>query len=209
MRKEASRRANRRALEGDQAVSSTAPAIRPVQNHDRAAKAPQMINNHSTRLMAMARIQGTGEECRMTGTSWVDWGMTVPSDVEAGSAKLSVTVLARAGGRAAMASNQSDSVIVVCSMRCTSRKNRRLKPPAPTDYHPSPTARALSPAAEQRDREFLCIAGARRAPDAGLSARRTPSQSQNGRARCGCPRENRVLQRSGAAPRACPDCRTS
>jgi hypothetical protein len=65
-----------------------------------------MINNHSTRLMAMARIQGTGEECRMTGTSWVDWGMTVPSDVEAGSAKLSVTVLARVVGRRWHPTNQ-------------------------------------------------------------------------------------------------------
>ena len=44
-----------------------------------------MINDQSTRLMAMARIQGTGEECRMVGTICVDWGMTVPSDLVAGS----------------------------------------------------------------------------------------------------------------------------
>jgi hypothetical protein len=50
----------------------------------------------------MARIQGTGEECRMIGASrvdcCVDWGMVVPSDLVAGSKTLSVTVLARAIG---------------------------------------------------------------------------------------------------------------
>jgi hypothetical protein len=50
----------------------------------------------------MARIQGTGEECRMIGASrvdcCVDWGMVVPSDLVAGSKTLSVTVLARVVG---------------------------------------------------------------------------------------------------------------
>jgi hypothetical protein len=39
----------------------------------------------------MARIQGTGEECRMIGTNCVDWAMVVPSDLVAGSKTLSVT----------------------------------------------------------------------------------------------------------------------
>jgi hypothetical protein len=63
----------------------------PVQNHDRVTTTPQMINDQSPRLMAMARIQGTGEECRMIGTNCVDWAMVVPSDLVAGSKTLSVT----------------------------------------------------------------------------------------------------------------------
>jgi hypothetical protein len=61
-----------------------------------------MINDQSTRLMAMARIQGTGEEYRMIWTRRadcrVDRGMVVPSDLVAGSKALSVTVLARVVG---------------------------------------------------------------------------------------------------------------
>jgi len=61
-----------------------------------------MINDQSTRLMAMARIQGIGEECRMIGTNCVDrcvdWGMVVPSDLVPGSKTLSVTGLARVVG---------------------------------------------------------------------------------------------------------------
>jgi hypothetical protein len=42
-----------------------------------------------------------------------------------------------------------------------------------------------------------------------FSARRTPSRSQNGRARCRCLRESRAPRTSGAVPPACPGCRTS
>jgi hypothetical protein len=61
-----------------------------------------MINDQSTRLTTIARIQGTGEECRMIWTNCVDrcvdWGMVVPSDLAAGSKTLSVTVLTRVVG---------------------------------------------------------------------------------------------------------------
>src|SRR5258708_39420084 len=103
-----------------------------------------MINDQSTRLMAMARIQGIGEECRMIGASrvdccvdrCVDWGMVVPSDPVAGGKTLSVTVLARGGGPRRH-SRQSDSVIVVCSIECTLRKNRRPNPPPSSDFQPA------------------------------------------------------------------------
>ena len=42
-----------------------------------------------------------------------------------------------------------------------------------------------------------------------VSARRTPSRSRNGRARCGCLRGSRAPRTSGAALPACPGCRTS
>ncbi len=98
----------------------------------------------------MARIQGIGEECRMIGASrvdccvdrCVDWGMVVPSDPVAGSKTLSVTVLARVVGPR-WHSSQSDSVIVVCSIECTLRKNGRPNRPPSSDCQP---ARQRSPA---------------------------------------------------------------
>src|SRR3984893_6081675 len=160
-----------------------------------------MINDQSTRLMAMARIQGTGEECRMIGASrvdcCVDWGMVVPSDLVAGSKTLSVTVLARVVEPRRHFS-QPDSLIVVCSIECTSRKNRRANQPPSTDTQPSLTAPALPRHRRSNATgRFFASPRADSARDAGLNARRMPFQSQNGRARCGCPREKRGLQMLG------------
>jgi hypothetical protein len=82
---------NGRAPDGDQAGHAPRLQGDPVQTHDRVTTTPQMINDQSPRLMAMARIQGTGEEYRMIGTSCLDWAMVVPSDLVAGSKTLSVT----------------------------------------------------------------------------------------------------------------------
>src|SRR5258708_37152736 len=103
-----------------------------------------MINDQSTRLMAMARIQGIGEECRMIGASrvdccvdrCVDWGMVVPSDPVAGGKKLSVTVLARVRG-ARWPFSQPDFFIVVCLIEGTVRKKGRTKRPPSSGFQPA------------------------------------------------------------------------
>src|SRR5216684_65844 len=119
-----------------------------------------MINDQSTRLMAMARIQGTGEECRMIEASRVDcrvdWGMVVPSDLVAGSKTLSVTALARAIGP--RWHFEPIRFFKSCMFnRVHVAQNRRLNQPPSTDCQLR-RAVAPPPAAEQRDREFLRFA---------------------------------------------------
>jgi hypothetical protein len=45
--------------------------------------------------MAMAPIQGTGEEYRISGTDCLDWGTMLPSGLATGSSPLSVITLAQ------------------------------------------------------------------------------------------------------------------
>src|SRR5260370_16622315 len=103
-----------------------------------------MINDQSTRLMAMARIQGIGEECRMIGASrvdccvdrCVDWGMVVPSDPVAGSKTLSFTGLAPVVAPR-WPSHPTDSVIICFLIKSTLCTNTPPNPPPPP--HPQPT----------------------------------------------------------------------
>src|SRR5882724_13192593 len=58
-----------------------------------------MINDQSRRLMAMAPIQGNGDECRSCRTSCIVRGMAYPSDFVAESTTPSVAVPAQPVGR--------------------------------------------------------------------------------------------------------------
>ena len=188
-------------------------------------KIPQMINDQSRRLRAIAPIQGTGDECRSWRTSCLDRGMAYPSDFVAENTTRSVAVPTQPVGRWWDRINQPtqrlsaqwdahrqaanggiglpiraparDGIpdLLLCSLTA-SRTGRCFASPTGRCFA-SPTGRCFA------------SPGERRAHDAELSARRTPSRSRNGRARCGCPRENRAPQRSGAALQACPGCRTS
>jgi hypothetical protein len=226
---------SRRASNGISRAAQTLSRSGRVQNHDTATKIPQMINDQSRRLMAMAPIQGTGEEYRSCRTRCIDRGMAYPSRFRGGEHN-TLCHRTHPGSWAVVGSNQPACAGVVCTTGCTSPKAAPDYQPARSHYQPNRLARRYvspyGPAARRyaslRRRSVTgldfalmgrCIAsqtgrclaspGERGAPDAGLSARRTPSRSRNDRARCGCPRENRALQRSGAALQACPGCRTS
>ena len=167
--------------------------------------------------MAMAPIQGNGDECRSCRTSCIVRGMAYPSDFVADSTTRSVAVPAQPVGRWWDRINQFAQWL--SAQWDTHCQNRQLM--AASDYRPGPrdgipdpllcSVTALRSGRCSASPTGRCYAspGERRAHGAGLSARRTPSRSRNGRARCGCLRESRAPQRSGAALQACPGCRTS
>jgi len=76
-------------------MSRTEPLLRRdhVQNQDRATKAAQIINDQSTRLVAIAPSQGTGDEYRISGTSCVAAGVVDLSDPITRNTTLSLTLL--------------------------------------------------------------------------------------------------------------------
>ena len=165
----------------------------------------------------MAPIQGTGDECRSCRINCIDRGMASPSDFVAENTTRSVAVPAQPVGRWWDRINQFAPWL--SAQWDTHCQNRQLM--AASNYRPGPRdgipdLLLYSVTASRSGRCYApptgrCDAppGECRAHGAGLSARRTPSRSRNGRARCGCLRENRAPQRSGAALQACPGCRTS
>ena len=167
--------------------------------------------------MAIAPIHGSGDECRSCRTSCIDRGMAYPFDLVVVNTTRSVAVPAQPVGRWWDRINQFAPWL--SAQWDAHRQNRPLM--AASDYRPGPRdgipdLLLYSVTASRSGRCYApptgrCYAppGECRAHGAGLSARRTPSRSRNGRARCGCLRENRAPQRSGAALQACPGCRTS
>ena len=165
----------------------------------------------------MAPIQGTGDECRSCRISCIDRGMAYPFDLVVVDTTRSVAVPAQSVGRWWDRINQFAPWL--SAQWDTHCQNRQLM--AASDYRPGPRdgipdLLLYSVTASRSGRCYApptgrCYAppGECRAHGAGLSARRTPSRSRNGRAHCGCPRESRAPQRSGAALQACPGCRTS
>src|SRR5882672_1042693 len=93
-----------------------------------------MINDQSRRLMAIAPIQGSGDECRSCRTSCIDRGMAYPSDFAAGSTTRSVAVPAQPVGRWWVRINQLTQWL---SAQWDAHRQNRLLMPA-SDYQPGP-----------------------------------------------------------------------
>src|SRR6266852_8117070 len=133
--------------------------MRPARNHDTATKIPQMINDQSRRLMAIAPIQGSGDECRSCRTSCVDRGMAYPSDFAAGSTTRSVAVPAHQLGGGGIESTSLRNGCLHSGMHIAktgSLWRHQITNQAPARRYPSPLAVQRDRLA---DRTMLRIAG--------------------------------------------------
>src|SRR5712664_960462 len=115
--------------------------------------------------MAIAPIQGSGDECRSCRTSCIDRGMAYPCDFAAGTTTRSVTVPAQPVGRWWDRIKQLTQWL--SAQWDAHRQNSQLM--AASDYHSGPARRYHVPPAVQRDRiagrTMLRIAG--RTPRSG------------------------------------------